>query len=501
MAVRLTSPDPDGGGIERRRIASIAARGALVTMSGQLGRIGLQMLTIAVLARLLNPKDYGLVAMVTGVVGLAEIFRDFGLSAAAVQSASLSRTQRDNLFWANSGLGALMALLGFAVSEPLGAFFRQPEVPAIMRAIAITFLLNGMATQYRASLTRSMRFGGLVVVDVSAQVLGLAVGVALALSGASYWALVAMQLCQSAGAFAMAAVVSRWVPGWPRRTSDMRSFWRFGWHLVGTQVLSYASNNIDTIVIGRRLGAGPLGYYDRAYRLLAVPLAQLRTPTTTVALPVLSNLADRNEEFGRFLVVGQVALGYTIVAALTLGAAAADPLVEVFLGPQWPDAAGIFALLAIGGALDTLAYVGYWAYLSRALTHRLLSFTVASAIVRILAIIVGVNWGVLGVAWGYVIARGILWPISLYWLSRSTAVPLRSLMSGGARIVGVSVGCGVFVRILLDVLPPASGPIVALILAVLAALAFHGLLSLALPVVHRDHLALARVLRRVRTRA
>lgn len=493
------APHASAPAASRRGMGTIAARGAAVSFSGQVMRIVIQMGGIAVMARLLSPTDYGLVAMVTVVVGLAEIFRDFGLSAAAIQSPTLTKAQRDNLFWANSALGASLYLLGVALSGVVASIFHEPAVAPITQVLSVMFLLNGVATQYRASMSRAMRFGSIVVVDLSAQVIGLVLGIAMALAGAEYWALVGMQIGQSAFALLGVILVSRWLPGWPRRHQPMSGFWRFGWNMVGTQLLGYVSNNADTFVIGRRLGPEPLGVYDRAYRLLVVPLAQIRTPTTTVALPVLSRLSNDKPTYARFLIAGQIALGYTVVAALAAAAGAADPLIRLFLGAQWSQSAPIFALLAIGGALDTLAYVGYWVYLSRGLTHRLFQYTVLSAVVRVVAIVVGASWGVVGVAFGYAIARALLWPVSWLWLGAVTEIPLRTLLTGGVRLLAMAAGCGVLSWSVVQLLA-GWGPVVQLVAAGLVVVGYYAVMGLLVPAIRRDERTLVEAARRLRAR-
>lgn len=143
-----------------------AAKGALITFSGQFARILLQVVSVVVLARLLTPHAYGVVAMVLAVIGIGEIFRDFGLSSAAIQSKTLSRGQRDNLFWVNAGIGLVLATIVFFAAPLIAIIYRHPEVEPLARALSLTFLMNGLATQYRADLNRRLKFMQLTTGDV-----------------------------------------------------------------------------------------------------------------------------------------------------------------------------------------------------------------------------------------------------------------------------------------------------------------------------------------------
>lgn len=421
-------------------LGTTAARGAAVTLVGQGGRIFLQMASVVMLARILTPHDYGLMALVVVLVGIAEIFRDFGLSSAAVQAPHLSVNQRDNLFWVNTAIGASLSVIVF-VGAPLYSYlFEQPALTQLTRTLAVSFFLNGLATQYRASLNRGLRFKSLAITDVTAQGFGLAVAIVSALMGAGYWALVAQQMSQAVLVLVLLVTYSKWIPSMPHRDTDLKPFLRFGWNLVSTQLVGYLANNTDSIIIGLRFGPGPLGVYNRAFQLLMNPLNQLRTPTSTVALPVLSRLQKDFDRAGNYIKRGQIALGYTIVPGLALGMGAAQPLVRLFLGDKWTQVAPVFALLAVAGSFQTLAFVGYWIYVSRGLTSDLLKYTLVSFTIRVTCVVTGSTWGIVGVAAGYAAAPAIAWPISFWWLSRKTVIPVRDLWTGGMRVVAMAGG-------------------------------------------------------------
>ncbi|MGY1751790.1 lipopolysaccharide biosynthesis protein [Blastococcus sp. SYSU D01042] len=437
-ATELPSPAAD----EPRTDQPQAARAAGITLIGQALRIVLQFGSIVLLARLLLPSDYGLLAIVLVVVGIGEIVRDFGLSTAAIRAPELPTPLRDALFWINTGIGAVLCVLVVASSGLLAALFDRPELTGIACALAATFLLNGAATQFRVTLTRDMRFRALVTADVVAQAAGAVSAVVLAATGAGYWALVAQQLVQAAVVLVLVALPAGWVPGRPRRTPGVRPFLTLGLNLVGTQLINYAGNNVDTVTIGLRLDAAALGLYNRGFQLLMTPLNQLRSPATTVALPVLARLQDDRERFDEYLRRGQLALGYPIVVALGMVAGAAGPVVQLFLGPRWSEVTPLLALLAVAAASQTLAFVGLWTYLTRGLGAQLLRFTVATALLRLVCVLAGSSWGVVGVAAGYAVAAFLEWPLSLWWLSRITPFPGRTLAGGAVRILACAAPAG-----------------------------------------------------------
>lgn len=419
-----------------------AARGAGVTVVAQVARVGVQMLSVVVLARLLTPADYGVIAMVLVVVGVGEVVRDLGLSTAAVRTKNLSEAQRSNLFWANTLIGTTLTLALLAGAPLVGALFGRDDVVPIARYVAVVFLLNGLTAQLRADLQRRLRFGALAAVDVGSQLLGATVAVVLAVAGAGVAALAAQQVVQSATVLVACAVLCRWVPSRPRRGVPMAELWRFGGNLAASQIAVYIGNNVDALVIGTRLGPTALGLYDRAYRLVMTPVSQVRAPTTTIALPVLSRLVDEPARLRRYLVRAQLALAYPVMVGAALLVGTAGPATAVLLGAGWDGAAPLVRFMATSALLQTLAYVGYWVYLVFGLSSLLLRYTLVTVALKVVLVVIGSTWGVVGVAAAYTLAHALEWPLSLAWLSRHAPLPGRELARGAGHVLGVGLVTG-----------------------------------------------------------
>jgi PST family polysaccharide transporter len=450
------------------------ARGAGVTLMGQAARAVLQMASVVVLARLLSPRDYGLLALVLVVVGVGEILRDFGLSTAAIQAKNLSREQQDTLFWLNAGLGAILAVLAFCIAPLYAMAFHQPALEHMVQVLALIFVINGVAAQYRADLNRRMRFAQIAASDVLGQAMGLVVGVTCAELGAGYWSLVAQQLAQVFTALLVLGGCARWLPRRPKRGTPIGTLLRMGGHLAVTRIVYYFMNNLDTLTIGIRFSPVSLGIYNRAFQLMNRPLSQMLTPTTTVALPVLARLQDDYERAAEYIKRAQLAIGYTVVPCLAVAAGASKPVVALLLGSRWGEVVPIFALLAVAGGLSTLAYVGRWVYLSRGLAADLMRYTTASFVLQLLCILIGSIWGVLGVAWGYMIASAVEWPLSILWLSRLTVLPRTALLQGAARICVCAAGAGL-VAFGVSRSLPLDQPAVGVVAAAVAAAIWYGI--------------------------
>lgn len=423
-------------------LAHSAARGAFFTLTAQAARILLQLLSVVILARLLSPHDYGLLAIALVIVGLGEIFRDFGLTSASIQAPELSTGQRDNLFWVNAAIGVVLTGVTFGLSWPVASISGEADLLGIVQGLALTFLLNGLATQHRANLMRELRLRALAVVDVSASAIALAAAIVAASLGAGYWALVLQQLVIGAVTLFGVLVAGRWLPRWYSRQASIRPLLSFGGNLVAANLLAYAGRQIDTVVIAARFGTQPLGLYNRGFQLIMTPLGQVRSPLQSVALPVLSRVQDDQPRFDTYVVAAQLALGYLIGIPLAIVAGLSEPLVAVMLGERWSAAAPLISMFAIAGLLTTVSFVGYWIYLARGLASQLLRYTVVTTIIKIVCIIVGSFYGLVGVAVAFAVHPAIAWPISLAWLSRVTPIPRRRLYQGAARIIAITIAAG-----------------------------------------------------------
>lgn len=483
----MTSPTPP----PPRSLGSRAAGGAAVTMIGQSAKMVVQFGGIILLARLLTPYDYGLMAMVTAIVGAAEILRDFGLSAAAVQAKHVSREQRDNLFWINSGIGLSLSVVVYASAHVIANFYKEPALVMISQALAVTFLINGMTTQYRAHLSRGLRFGQVALSDVGSQVLGLIAAVAAALLGWGYWALVVQQVVQASVNFLIAASCSRWLPRGYQRAAPMRDFMSFGWNLMAAQLLGYASRNVGQVIIGWRTGPDALGLYNRAFQLLMMPLNQINAPATSVALPVLSQLQDDRERFNAFLLRGQTVMVHLIFALFAFSCALAMPLIVLVLGEQWRDAVPLFQVLTLGGIFQTASYATYWVFLSKGLMRQQLIYSLVGRIVLIGCIFAGSRWGAMGVAIGYSFGLLLIWPLSLVWIGKISDAPVRSLFTNALRPMvayGVAGGCAYYASVV------AGGPLWQQLAAGAGAMAAVCLLALAIwPAFRRDVLSIVNI--------
>ena len=433
--------------------------------------------------------------MVISVIGIADLLRDFGLSSAVVQSRTVTPEERTNLFWVNTGFGLLCTGLISACTPLIVLLYDgRSELAPVTLALAWVFLLSGMNTQFRADLTRSMRYTNLAMADVGSQVLALAVAIVLAANGAGVWAIVGQQLTSAAVALVVNALSTRWIPGWPRRDVSVRRFLRFGGNLFATQALTYLTKNVDNISLGIVVGPTQLGYYSRAYQLLMAPLNQINAPMTGVALPVLSRVQDDDEKFHHYLVRGQLLACYFTATVFTVCAGLSEPLVLVLFGEVWLPVAPIFAILALGGIFRSIQQIAFWTYLARGKTGAQLRMILVTRPIMIGLMLAGLPWGPVGVAVGHSVGYLMFWVVSTWHAGKSTGIDGWGLMRNAIRpvlLVSAPAGALAYAATLVDV-----APVLQLLLGLAAAAACLGLMVLLSSTIRGDMRILVSFLRR-----
>ncbi len=397
-------------------LKSRSVRGGAVTMATQLLKFVLNIGSTVILARLLTPKDYGLIGMATVVINFVAMFKDMGLSTATIQKAEITHKQVSTLLWINVGVSSGFMVLTAALAPALAWFYDgDSRLIWITLVLASGFIFGGLTTQHQALLSRQMRFTTLAAIDLTSMTISLMTAVIAALYGAGYWALVLMQLALRISNAAGVWLMCGWRPGPPDLKSGVGSMLAFGGNLTAYSILNYLSRNIDNLLIGKLWGAQQLGLYAKAYQLLLLPLQQINAPLGSVAVPTLSRLADSPEQFRQTYLRILEKLAMLTMPGVALMIATSDWFVSIFLGSQWTDASRIFALLGITALFQPISNSTGWLFTTQGRTSDLLRWGLIGESLGIVAIIVGLPWGAVGVATSYAISGPFLRTPLLYW--------------------------------------------------------------------------------------
>lgn len=230
-------------------------RGASAGICAQAASFLLRIGSLMVLARLLDPTDFGLVGMVTAVTGVLDLFRDFGLSAASVQRAVVTEEQISTLFWVNVLFGGILTTIAFALAPVVGAFYHEPRLFWVTSVVAIGFVFNGAGVQHAAILQRQMRFTALAIINVFSLMIGFSIAIGMAKAGYGYWGLVTNIVSRPLTSTLCLWLATLWVPGMPRTGTGIWSMMRFGGTVTLNGLVLYAAFNFQNILLGRFLGS------------------------------------------------------------------------------------------------------------------------------------------------------------------------------------------------------------------------------------------------------
>jgi len=369
-----------------------------ITMSAQAAKFALSLVSTMVLARLLTPRDFGLVALVTTVTSFLWVFRDAGLSIATVQRERITHAQVSNLFWINIAVSALSTLIVAASAPVIGWFYHNSNLISITLLLSTTFLISGSTVQHQALLKRQMRFKVLALIEVGSMTVGVLVGVLMALRGYRYWSLVGSSLSMEISALLLTWSVSRWRPRLPTRRSGIGPLVTFGVHRTASDFISAVARGSDNLLIGRAYGAASVGLYSRATALLIRPLEQFLSPINAVFMPALSRLQSQPERY-RFTFLRlyeAIALLGCFFTGLFL--ALSHPLTLVLLGPKWEKAAVIFGGFTIAALCVPLANASTWLFTSQGRGRDMLVAQSINSCVTVLSFLAGLPFGPVGVA-------------------------------------------------------------------------------------------------------
>ncbi len=419
-----------------------SVRGGIVTMASQAISIAIQLASTVILARLLSPDDYGIIAMVMAITAFAGIFRDLGLSSAAVQKKDLTRAQQSNLFWLNVAMGTVLTAIVAAASPLVAWFYGQPELTLVTIALSFTFVIGSLGTQHGARLVREMQFGRRAVAAISGSIAGLITSVTLALQDFAYWALVWGLLSAGITTTVLLFILSPFRPALFSRNAGIREMLGFGANVTLFELVNYFHRNLDNVLIGKFWGTDALGLYSRAYQLLMFPITAIRGPINAVAFPAMSRLLNQPDAYRVYYRRVTHLLAFVSMPLTAFLFVASSPIIELLLGREWLGVAPLFSLLALTAFIQPVAGLRGMVLLSSGQSGRYAQWGILNAVCVSIAFIVGVQWGSIGVAIAYAVVNyTILYP-SLLFVFKKT--PLRSS----------------------DFFIPISGPAIASIVAV-----------------------------------
>jgi PST family polysaccharide transporter len=455
-------PSPDAARAKAGEVRSWTA-----TILSRVGTQLLQFAALAITARVLTPADFGKVAMILGFVGVIGIFRDLGLTAATVHARTLTHHQVNTLFWINSAAGLLITLIGVAAAPLVASFYHEPDLGPLCAALALGFFINSLCAQHGALLQRRLEFVTLARLQlITAAVSGLLSGV-LALCGFGVWSLVWPILISGLINTLLQWHYCRWRPQAPAYDPSATQLIHFGKNLILFGLLDFMAHNIHSVMLGRYVGAAPVGHYNRAFNLLQMITGYVQEPAARIISPLLSRLGHDTDNFRQQYLTAVRLIVFLLAPTAMLVLTCAPDVIRLLFGKQWMESVPVLQILSLGTVAQAICATTGWIYLSKNDTRRMMHWGVLGWGWMLICLAVGLRYGIMGVAWGYTIGVvTLLWPCLAYAFKGTSFRVSEVLLATVAPVIAAA--CGATVMLLRPWLEQPSAILNLLIMGTLA---------------------------------
>ena len=394
--------------------------GRLVTQASRL-------LVSVVLARLLSPEAFGVVAVAMTTIVALEVVKDLGTGAAVIQRPTVDQRLLSSVFYLNIVGGLVAAGLMVAGAPLIADFFDVPASAPVVRAFALVIAIGGLTQVHHAMLRRSMRFNAVASVEMAAALTTGVLSIGLALGGLGVWSMVWGNVAGAAAGSLMAWLRSGWKPSRMFGFGPLREIAGFSAHTAGYNVTTFLLQNTDKLLVGRWLGTAPLGVYSLAQRTISYPLESISRVLMTVLFPAFARAQDDDDLLRKGYTRAAGAVAFVTLPVMVGAAAVSEPLVRTVLGRHWEDLIPLMWFMAPAGALGALLSCVNTLYSAKGRADWMFRWGLASGAFTLGGFAVGLQWGLQGLAIAYLAVNVIQVPVGYALVLRLIDMPLSAM--------------------------------------------------------------------------
>jgi polysaccharide transporter, PST family len=422
-----------------------SVRNVVTSVAGRGVNVLIQFASTILLARLLSPHEFGLVAMVTALVLFAPILVDLGTTDASTQKPLITNGEISALFWLNITIGGTLTVLFAVGSGLIGAFYGEPALTGIALISSLNFILTALSLQHYALMRRAMEFQRIAIIDLSANALSSIVSVVLAFLGWGYWALVAKPIVQLSLTAFGTWMSCPWVPRRPSLSSEVKELVSFGLGVTGFAVMDTLSRSADRIALGYFNGPGSLGYFQNAFMLYDNLINMVAGPIHSVGISSLSKLRHNVPELRRSWSAALSSMTFFCAPTFALLAVTGQDLIVILLGQKWAPAGPLLCVFGIRGIANSVERTMGWLHVVAGRSDRWMRWGVFSAACHFVALAAGLPFGAMGVAVAYTAAMFCLFIPALVYAGRPIGIGVRDVLSATApqmasAVIAVALG-------------------------------------------------------------
>ncbi|HZR73601.1 lipopolysaccharide biosynthesis protein [Bradyrhizobium sp.] len=379
-------------------VMAVASRWVVSSVAVQFGKAVLLFGSQIALARLLSPTDFGVVAMCAPIFGVFALFNDLGLSQAVIQRPDLTEDDSNNVFWINLALGCVLALMLLLLAPAVAGFYNDHRVAGVLATLSVLIIVNSLSFQQVALMHRRMEPLPILLIDIAPVLANLIASIFAALLDYGYWAIVIGQLAHTLTAGVLAWTLSPFRPAWPRALGQAMPLMKFGAHLTGLSIASFAATSLSPLLIGRIFGALEVGLFDRGYKLVNMSFIQFLTPLSRIAETSLARLSSDPSRYRKAHLQFSEALILFLTPGLICLAFMSDDAVQVLYGKQWVAASAIVSWFAVASLLAPAGAAASWLFVSQGRTREMLRCGLIGQLLSVVSLAFGLPWGPTGVA-------------------------------------------------------------------------------------------------------
>ncbi|MEJ5961302.1 MOP flippase family protein [Pedobacter immunditicola] len=382
-----------------------------------------------VLSRLITPAEFGIIAMVSLATGFLNVIKDFGFGAALVQKKTVSDDEYSTVFWFNLIIGVCLMIIVFLVSPYIGEFFKEKRVEQVTKVLSGTFVINAIGIIWSNKLVKVLAFKQIFYRSFLSLLCGGGIAIYLGFKGFGVWAIVSQIYTTLIVNTILNYFQIKWLPTFTLKKIYIRELIKFGLPLLADQSISYWARNIDNLLVGRVLGKDVLGYYNKGYNLMLLPVRQLTNTLTKVLFPSFSLIQDDREKIASIYlkISGVVAfIAFPLMMSLSM---LAEPLILIVYGENWRPVIPIFKVLSILGMFQALAALSGNIYLALGKPKLMFQIGLFSRTITILGLVSGLYYsGLMGMIYGYCISSAIIFLPELFFIGKLLELSLKTII-------------------------------------------------------------------------
>ncbi len=430
------------------------------------------------LARLLAPEDFGLLGMAIVFQGIAQLIADFGIGAAIVQEKKVTQTTLSSAFWVNLVVSISIAAILVVAAPWIAGFYENDLVAPIVMLMALNVVFGGLGTIPNTLLYKAMGFSVLAKIGALSSLTGAIVAVTMAWNGFGVWSLVAQPLTGSCVRVILLWMATRWFPDMVFSWISVRRLIHFSAGVMGSNLLNHANRNADDMLIGKFLGSGMLGYYSLAYQIMLYPLSQVAAVIVKVLFPTLSKIQDDPARMRRGYLKAVSAIAVVTFPMMLGLLAVSHEFIIVVFGEKWLPMEQVLQIFCILGIFQSIGTTVGTIYLSMGRTKLMFYITLAATPFLIGSFVIGLQWGIEGVAAAYALVSLSIFYISLHLAFRLIKLRMMEFHQSIIRPFAAAVIMYALVAFLSELLVFGYNPAVRLMLLVSIGVLSYGGISL-----------------------